>query len=107
MVKRIDLKAIVKDDVVQSRIHFDGLVEIEKYEEKDIPKDKTVLEEHSFDELLDGITEIADALWQLVKGLFKVSKWAIILIVEGVRYLWKGGVGMKKDKKDKDKENKR
>lgn len=100
MVKRIDMKAIVKDDVAEKNIHFDGLVEIESYEEKMVPKDKTILEEHSFDELLEGLVEIANAAWSLIKGIFKVSKWAIVLIIEGLRWLWKEGVG-KKNEKDK------
>lgn len=95
MVKRATIKAIVRDEVTRSRIHFDGLVEVEEYEEKLIPKDKTVLEEHSFDELFEGMVEIANAVWMLAKGVFKVSKWAIVLIIEGFKWLWKGGVGKK------------
>lgn len=93
MVKRIVLKAIVRDEVERKDVRFEGLVEMESYEEKQIPKEKGVLEEHSFDELMDGAVEVANAAWMLVKGFMKMSKWAIIIIIEGLRWLWRGGVG--------------
>lgn len=103
MVKRIDVRAIVKDGVTQNRIHFEGLVEIERYGETVIPKDKSIIEEHSFDELFEGLVDIANAAWNFVKGIFKVSKWAIILIVEGIRFLWREGIGKKGQGKDEKK----
>ena len=107
-MKRIKVTALVKDafdkkEMQESINPYAG--EIEAYEEKKIQDEKNVIEEHSFDALLDGAFDFAQGLWLTLKGFWKMSVFAIILIVEGIKYLWKGGWGSLKKKEDEKKVN--
>jgi hypothetical protein len=100
-MKRVKMSLLVKDQfskkVVEDAVReFAG--EVEKYEEHPIKKEKDVLDEHSAETLMEGAFEFAQGIWMAVKGFGKMSLFAIITIVTGIKWLWSEGVGKKKKK---------
>jgi hypothetical protein len=92
-MKRIKLSALVLDESGIDKKAFIYMLgagaEIEKYEEKDILKDKDFFEEHSFDSLLDSAKDVMNGAWTCFKGLGGLAKYAVILIVSGLMMLGK------------------
>jgi len=78
-----------------------GILEVEHYEEKLIQKDKTIMDEHSIDTLLEGALEFANGIWMTLVGFGKMSMFAIVIIWEGLRWLWVNGIGSKDKAKKK------
>lgn len=99
-MKRIKTTMLVPDTIdkeqFQAHCKTSGW-ELEAYEERKIPKEPDVLADHSMDSLMDGALDIANGAWRIIKGLAQVGKWAIIIIIVGVRWLWKEGAGKKKE----------
>ena len=97
-MKRIKVTGLGEDGL--TRVQFTDIFhEIESYEERKVSKDSDVLAEHSFEILVEGGKDFANGLWLVVKGFVKMSGWAVITIVEGIRWLWKRGVGKEKEVK--------
>jgi hypothetical protein len=97
-MKRVKATFIVADTVEKS--FFATVVmaaggEIEQYEEKPVPKEGDILSEHGFDALLESALQFANGIWTALKGFFGMSKWAIVMVWEGLRWLWTRGVGKK------------
>jgi hypothetical protein len=88
-------EALEKSDFVKQRL----IVELEKWEEKLIAKEKNVIEEHGFDSLLEGGLEFIQGIFLVFKGFGKMAMFAIVIVVEGVKYLWKHGAGQEKSVK--------
>jgi hypothetical protein len=78
-----------------------GIAELEHYEEKQISKEKNVIEEHGFDSLIEGGLEFIQGIWLIAKGFGKMAMFAFVILVEGLKYLWSNGVGKKKEEKAK------
>ena len=72
-----------------------GIVEVEHYEEKLIPKDKNIMDEHSINTLLEGALEFANGIWIMIVGFGKMSMYAAIIIFSGLKLLWDWGIGSK------------
>lgn len=100
-MKRIKLTAIVNQEINKSNFDWTikGFGEIESYHEKELPKDLDILTEHSFEALWESTLEFANGIWSTLKGFFGMMKFAIIVCIEGLRWLWKEGLGSKDDKK--------
>ena len=87
--------ALEKSDFVKQRL----IVELEKWEEKPIAKEKNVIEEHGFDSLLEGGMEFIQGIFLVFKRFGKMAMVAIVIIIEGVKYLWTHGAGKEKSVK--------
>jgi hypothetical protein len=96
-MKRVKTTYLCNDEMEKHDLEFwlGGIGKVEKYEEKEIPMDKDVLDEHSFDELMEAALNMVNGLWQFLKGFGVVTKFALITIWEGIRWLWSEGVGGK------------
>jgi hypothetical protein len=85
-----------------------GVGEVEKYEEKEISKEEDFLTAHHTDRLWDAALDFADGLWLATKGLWGMSKYAMILLITGLRWLWSNGIGMAlKSEKEEELKNKK
>lgn len=103
-MKRVKATFVVADAVDKSYFATAAMAkggELENYEERKIQKEGNVSTEHSFDSLMDSTMQLANGLWQAIKGLAGMSKWALIIVWEGLRWLWNQGVGKKKDEVQK------
>lgn len=104
-MKRIKLTVLATDGVRREQFGvLSGVAEIEKYEEKPIPKEADVFAEHSFESLLDGGKDIAQGIWMVIKGIGATAKWSVVIIIGGFKWLWSNGVGKEKEKKAKKQE---
>lgn len=92
-------EALEKSDFMKFFSHEKGVVELEKWEEKPIAKEKNVIEEHGFDSLLEGGLEFIQGIFLVFKGFGKMAMFAIVILVEGVKYLWTHGAGKEKSVK--------
>jgi hypothetical protein len=99
MTKRVKMTMLVADgesDHVKLLVAgLPGVGIVESYEESELPKDADITNEHSFDMLLEGAMDVANGVWRTIKGIGKLSAWAFVLIFEGLKWLWKSGVGKK------------
>ena len=101
-MKRIQATILAQDVWKKSdMLTANNILEIERYEEKIVPKEKDVLQEHSFEALLDAGKDFLHGIWLTTKGFVGMSKFAIIMIITGLRYLWSNGVGKKKEQQNK------
>lgn len=103
-MKRVKVTALVPNNMereVWNQVVL-GVGEIERYEEKEIPKEATLETEMSFDSLMEGAMEFGQGIWLIVKGLGKLSFWAVVTIFEGVKWLWKKGAGSKDEERKKE-----
>ena len=101
-MKRVKATFIITDSVEKAFFATAVMAaggEIETYEEKSVPKEGDILTEHSFDSLLDSAMQFVNGIWSALKGFFGMAKWALILIWEGLRFLWSHGAGEEKVKK--------
>jgi hypothetical protein len=78
-----------------------GVVEIESYEEQRVSKDRMVEGEYTFERLIESGQEFINGLWHTGKGFVGMAGWAFVTIWEGLRWMWKGGLGKKKEKEVK------
>jgi len=106
-MKRITIKAILPDKtekaIFTQTIESQG-GELERYEEYKIPKDADVLEEHSINALLYALKDTANGAWLIIKGIGLMTKWSLIIVWSGLRWLWKNGLGSNDDKQEQDKQ---
>ena len=100
-MKRVKLTAIVTNDI--NKENFDwvvkGVGEVETYQESELPKDFDIMQEHSFEALWDSTLQFMNGLWNAAKGFFGMMKFAVIVTLEGIRWIWTRGVGSKDQKK--------
>jgi hypothetical protein len=103
VMKRVKVTFILPDIYGKEDIakHMLAGCEMESYEEKMVPKESDILTEHSFDSLMEGMFEFANGLWLVVKGFWKMSAFAVVMIVEGLRWLWGKGIDSKKQNRKK------
>jgi len=91
---RVKISALVKDAKVKDvKDILSVMGEVEKFETKAIEKEPTIDSEYSFNELLHAAEEMFDGMVLVGRSLWKVSKWSVITLVTGLRWLWKRGVG--------------
>lgn len=98
-MKRVKATFIITDTVEKSFFATAVMAaggEIEHYEEKPVPKEGDILTEHSFDTLMDSALQFVNGIWSAIKGFFGMAKWSLILVWEGLRWLWNHGAGEKK-----------
>jgi hypothetical protein len=92
-MKRIEMKCIVKDNCDTDELHFfiekhwGG--EVEMLDERQVPRDPDLVLDHSFDALLSDARMFANGLWAVFKGIIGISKYAIIIIVSSIAWLWR------------------
>lgn len=97
-MKRVKATFVVADKVEKSFFATAVMAaggEIEQYEEKSVPKEGDVLSEHSFDALMESGLQLVNGIWLAMKGFFGLAKWAVVVMWEGLRWLWTRGVGKK------------
>lgn len=95
-MKRVKTTLLVKDEFSRELLRTSTVHEVELYAEEPIKKEKDVLDEHSVDTLLEGAFEFAQGIWMSIKGFGKMSLFAVIAIVTGIKWLWSEGVGKTK-----------
>ena len=98
-MKRIKLKAVVKDELSKSdwRMFIHPFGELESYDEHSVGGEKVLEEEYSFDRLLEALSDFANGAWMVIKSLGVMAKWSAVLIFHGFRWLWTRGAGKKKE----------
>jgi len=97
-MKRVKVLFIVLDEVSKERIKeqiASWHAEIEHYEEKHVPKESNILTEHSFDELKDAAFDFINGIWTAMKAFVKMTGYALIVVVEAIKWLWNKGLGSK------------
>jgi hypothetical protein len=98
-VRRVRITLAVPDESSVSKDDFKTYAknkggEVEKYEVSGIPnKESDFFAEYSFDSLLDAGMDVVNGIWLFIKGVWGMTKWSLVLIVEGLRWLWKNGLG--------------
>lgn len=97
-MKNIKVEALANDTVTKASLGG-VFVEVLHYEERVVKKDLDVLDEYTFDALLDSGKLFVRGIWFTAKGFFGMTKWAAVTVFSGLRVLWKGGVGKKKAEK--------
>lgn len=97
-MKRIRIAGFVKDDVVKAS--FVQFTEIQTYNEEHVDAERTITDEYTFDALWESTLEFLEGLWKTVKGFAKMAKWSVVVVWEGLRWLWKQGAGSKKKVKE-------
>lgn len=103
-MKRVVTKFLAHDQFTKEDFMFAvvPILEVESYQEKSISKDPDIIAEHSFDELWESTKDMANGLWMFFRGLFGMSKWAFVILVEGISFLWRHGVDSKKKATEKE-----
>jgi hypothetical protein len=86
-MKRIKIVALANDFTGKSS--FEPLfLELEHYEEKQIPKEQDIFTAHSFETLEQAAKDFVNSLWTAVNSFIKMSMWAVIVIAEAIKWLW-------------------
>ena len=100
MMKRITAKFLAHDSYTKEDFVFQNtpVLEVESFEERQIAKDKDIIGEYSFDSLWEATKEFAGGIWHAIAGFGKMSMWAIVVVFEGIKWLWKEGIGKKQQK---------
>lgn len=93
-MKRIKIVALANDFTDKSSVK-PLFLELEHYEEKQIPKEQDIFSAHSFDTLQQSAKDLVNSLWTAFNSFLKMSMWAIILVSESLRWVWKKGLGKK------------
>jgi hypothetical protein len=120
-MKRVNVDMIVADQVEQkdftdagvweildwkeehmSRNHVDAIIKEVKEKEKQLKTKhlgSSFLADNSFESLKQGAVWLVDGVWQIIKGLAKLSTWALVVIVQGIIMMAKWSFSSyKKDK---------
>jgi hypothetical protein len=102
-MKRVRVKFLAPNEFEREDFlwRIKGVLEVEEYKENPISKDPDVIQEHSFEELLESTMQFANGIWSALKGFFGMSKWAIVVMMGGLKWMWDKGVGSDKAKKEK------
>ena len=76
-----------KSDILNN----ENVVELNEYREHVVKHEQELLDNYSFDALLDSALQFAEGLWITFKGFSGMLKWSVVIIISGLRWLWKGG----------------
>lgn len=102
-MKRIRVEVLAFDKVKRQDVEYvlTGMdCEIEDYKEWKVPKKGDILTEYSFQMLADSAFNFINGLWTALNGFFKMTGWAVVLIVSSIKWLWKGGLGKKRSEEE-------
>jgi hypothetical protein len=86
-MKRIKIVALANDATSKNSIK-NLFLELEHYEEKQVPKEQDIFSAHSFDTLQQSAKDLVNSIWTAFNSFLKMSMWAIIVIVEALKWLW-------------------
>lgn len=99
-MKRVKIEALVDDAFTKDMLWFSMMREIEEYSEEPLKPKKVTgfFEDHSWDSLSKSAMNMVDGLWIFAKGFLGMAKWALVVFLEGIKWLWSEGLGRKEAK---------
>ena len=99
-MKKITVRFIADDRFDKSKdLAIKEIKQINEYEESEIKHDDG-FGNYTFDSLVDNAKLCGKGIYNVIKGFAGMSMWAIVTIVEGLKWMFKGAYGKKEDTKN-------
>jgi hypothetical protein len=96
-MKKITAKFIADDHFDKSKLLAIKLIkQMNEYDEEEIKHDDFG-SNYTFDFLIDSAKILVKGLFNVARGFAGMSMWAIVTIVEGLKYAFKFAFGKKED----------
>ena len=91
-MKKVNMKFLATNNWKKADIlNNEAVVELNEYRETVVKHEETLIDAYSFDSLLSSALQFAEGLWISAKGLAGMMKWSVIVIISGIRWVYKGG----------------